>query len=105
MDVDDAGVVRRLRQMILNFEAREVRIRITDDMKEPEQLIAMLRKQGVEFVNPSKNDGPITAQITEFTSRGIDGNLTGGKDQIAGSYRLRMHDLIRSDGCIIFSAG
>lgn len=64
MDVDPAGVVRRLRQMILSFESRQVTIRITDDMKEPEQLITVLRKQGVEFVNPSKNDRPITALIT-----------------------------------------
>lgn len=63
MDVDQTGSVRRLRQMILHFETRDLVIRITDDMKEPEQLLERLKKEGVELVAPIKNEGPITAEI------------------------------------------
>lgn len=64
MDVDQTGSIRRLRQMILDFGSRQVVIRITDDMKEPEHLLSRLRAQGVEFVQPAKGDVPITAVIT-----------------------------------------
>ena len=63
MDVDQTGSVRRLRQMILSFESRQVVVRITDDMKEPEHLLARLRKQGIKFVEPNKNEPTITAVI------------------------------------------
>jgi hypothetical protein len=65
MDVSQTGSVRRLRQLILNFGSQgQVVIRITDDMKEPEQLLERLNKQGVELVTPINNQGPINAFIT-----------------------------------------
>jgi hypothetical protein len=63
MDVDQAGSVRRLRQMILNVGSHQIVVRITDDMKEPEHLLERLGKQGVKFVEPHENEEPVAAVI------------------------------------------
>lgn len=72
MDVDQTGSLRRLRQIVLDFGSRQVSIRITDDMKEPEHLLERLKEKGVEFVEPREGEVPITAIITGALPSEID---------------------------------
>lgn len=66
LDVDRKGrSVRRMRQIIFSAGDRRVAIRITDDMREPEHLLAKMKERGVEMATPADDDTEIvTAEIT-----------------------------------------
>ena len=57
LDVDrKTRAVRRMRQIIISAGERRVVLRITDDIREPEQLIALMKKKGVEMATPGDPD-------------------------------------------------
>ena len=57
--------VRRLRQIIFSSGSQSVAIRITDDMREPGQLLAKMKERGVLMMRPDASDGEVTtAEIT-----------------------------------------
>lgn len=66
LDVDRrTRAVRRLRKIIISAGERRVEILITDDMREPEHLLAKMKEQGVEMATPRDRDtGIVTALIT-----------------------------------------
>jgi hypothetical protein len=66
LDVDRKGrSVRRMRQIIFSAGDRRIAIRITDDMREPEQLLAKMKERGVAMTTPAADDTEIvTAEIT-----------------------------------------
>lgn len=64
MDVNKkSGEVRRLRQIIFSSGTQSVAIRITDDMREPEQLLTKMKEQGVLMTNPDAPDREVTTDV------------------------------------------
>lgn len=88
--------VRRLRQIIFSTGERRVAIRITDDMRKPEQLLAKMKERGVEMATPADDDTEITtAQITGAALDELEWMrhlLSGLKENMLGEPELRVNE-------------
>lgn len=102
LDVDrKTRSVRRLRKIIFTDSSRSIEILISDDIREPEQLLAKMKDRGVFIERPKGSDAEVvTARITGATEEeipwlkhlltAVKGNMlgdsqfeTGGQEQEA----------------------
>lgn len=97
LDVDrKSRSVRRLRQMIFTLGDRHIAVRITDDMREPEQLLSKMRERGVETGALSDSDTIITTVVitgaAEDEFEWMQHLLSGVKDSLVGEPERRIDD-------------
>jgi hypothetical protein len=97
LDVDRKGrAVRRLRQIIFSTGERCVAIRITDDMREPGQLLGKMKERGVEMATPADNDTEITtAEIIGVAPDELEWIhllLSGVRENMLGEPKLKMNE-------------
>jgi hypothetical protein len=95
LDVDrKTRAVRRLRQIIFSAGERRIAVRINDDMREPEQLLAKMKERGVDLSTPADNETDIvTAVITGASENEYEWMmhlLSGLKGNILGDPEVRV---------------
>jgi hypothetical protein len=95
LDVDrKTRAVRRLRKIIFTDSSRSVEVLITDDMREPGQLLAKMRERGVFVERPRGSDAEVvTAKITGATEEEIPWLmhlLTGVKENMLDEPRFQI---------------
>lgn len=96
LDVDrKSRSVRRLRQIIFSTGERSIAVRITDDMREPEQLLMKMRERGVQMAAPSDSDTEITTAViigaAEDELEWMQHLLSGVKDNMLGEPELSIN--------------
>jgi hypothetical protein len=95
LDVDrKSRTVRRLRKIIFTDSSRSIEILITDDMKEPGQLLAKMKERGVFVERPEGSEAEeVTARITGATEEEIPWLrylLTAVKENMIGEPRFHV---------------